>query len=274
MDLTIPVTGKEPAKGFDYSVMDKDTAKFAETKAVEIWERHDQMVSDWVGNANSLNAVRGRCVQGRDKKGQFNSEADTFLQWVKGETPYTPKQVASMLHALKSLPTDARATVGHRVMNRLTAGDIDETVVSTVLERDGDPVSFREAAKINRAAREMDSGATLPTPVKANEIARDTGKPQVANDGRLYLGLPPEEVAKGKAENKLDFGIIDGVAFFSSIQISPEEWLKQDSSALQEWSVTNPPHIATAANWLKDLAKAWSVYAKGKAINGEHHEDS
>ena len=44
MEITIPIEGKEPAKGFDYSAMDQDTAKFAETKAAEIWTRHDRMV--------------------------------------------------------------------------------------------------------------------------------------------------------------------------------------------------------------------------------------
>ena len=54
---------------------------------------------------------------------------------------------------------------------------------------------------------------------KANQMARKTGQPQVANDGRLYVGLTPEEVALSKAENKLDFGIIDGMAKQIEVQI-------------------------------------------------------
>lgn len=276
MDLTIPITGKEPTEGFDYSVMDQDTAKFAETKAAEIWQRHNRMVDDWIVTAAILDEVAARFLAARKERGWNVTAEDTFKKWVERETPYSESYAGKMRATARRLADTGRPRVAipSSVAQEIVRESVPNNIVNAILDRaeSGDVPSLREARKIRQAANEMDSEAPLPSPTKANQIARDTGKPQVATDGRLYIGLTPEEVEQGKAENKLDFGIIDGVAFFSSIEISPEEWLAQDSSALMEWSVTDPPPIREAADWLKGLAKAWKEYAKAKSINGESHE--
>ena len=273
MDLTIPVTGKEPAKGFDYSVMDKNTAKFAEKTAAEIWMRHERMVTDWLGTSTHYDEVAKAFKSN-------NITNETFNDWVERETPYAVDTVRAMRATARRLieanTIGPGARLGYTKSRTLTRGDVSDEVIQAVTNRSeqGENISRAEITEINLAARNMVDGETLSSPTKANQIARDTGKPQVATDGRLYIGLSPEEVEQGKAENKLDFGIIDGVAFFSSIEISPEEWLARESSALMEWSVTEPPPIKAVIDWLTGLSKAWDVYAKTKAINGEHHEDS
>ena len=280
LEITIPVTGKEPAKGFDYATLNSGAAEFARTKAAEIWERHERMIGDWIATAEAFEEVAAKFANGRGgKRGNQNTPKDQlFSEWVKTETPYSPDVVARMRKGASKLRTLARSHVRihHTTADRLFRGDPHPEAVEAVLDRieSGEKVSHREAQQINRVARDMDGEAPLFSPKKANQVARETGQPQIASDGRLYLGLSAEEVAHGKAQNKLDFGIIDGVAFFSSIEISPEEWLNPENSALMEWPVTDPPKIKEAVDWLKGLAKAWDAYAKTQAVNGEHHEDA
>lgn len=278
MELTVPVNNKPATERFDYEMLDKDTARFAQEKAAEINTRYERMVDDWIGTAKALIEVKARFANERHSRGLPASvpTETTFFEWVERETPFTARAASKIMTSAKRLG-DGRhrlPPIGRAVAEELTTGgdEVPREAVDAVLGRleSGDKVSSSEARKINRAARDMNKEEPLPSPADANRIAQETGKAQVATDGKLYMGASKEDLERAKKERDLDFGVIDAVNFLGNIDIPPEKWLgdADERAALVDWGPSSPPRIREAAQWLWDLANAWDNYWRSR-VAGE-----
>lgn len=96
----------------------------------------------------------------------------------------------------------------------------------------------------------------LPSPKKANEIARETGKPTAASDGYVYLGATAEQARESVERRTLVYSAKEAIKTLAEISITAEEFLEY-AAPHQLWKAREEQQIDDALEWLRALHKAW-----------------
>jgi ParB-like chromosome segregation protein Spo0J len=153
--------------------------------------------------------------------------------------------------------------------DRAIAADmkVDKNVVSRVrkeAESTGAvaPVEKR-VGKDGKARKQPASKVTekhrLPSPKKANEQAKETGKPTLASDGYIYFGTSEENAKAGEDQRAMVYGVRRALDHLANINLTGTEFLKY-ASPWQLWKPEEAKVIKRALKWLTSLDAAWDKW--------------
>jgi hypothetical protein len=95
------------------------------------------------------------------------------------------------------------------------------------------------------------SGAMLPSPNEASEIARKTGRMVAASDGHVYSGATEEEGANHVRRRQQTYGAIDAINTLADCPLGADGWIAQ---AEAQWlNGLDLGAIDAAIDWLTEL---------------------
>jgi hypothetical protein len=97
----------------------------------------------------------------------------------------------------------------------------------------------------------------LPSPKKANAIAKQTGTPTAASDGYVYLGASDADVKQSAQRRTVVYAVREAVETIAKVQVSAEDFLEY-ALPHQLWKAKNEHQIKQAADWLGALSHAWA----------------
>jgi hypothetical protein len=96
----------------------------------------------------------------------------------------------------------------------------------------------------------------LPSPKKANALARETGKPVEASDGYVYLGATDEQMHKAAQRRTAVYSVREAVETLSKVELKATDFLEY-ALPHQLWKKRNQHEIKKALRWLNELNVAW-----------------
>jgi hypothetical protein len=123
----------------------------------------------------------------------------------------------------------------------------------------GEKVSKRKAGAIVRKHKTgTESGAKMPSPSEAKEIAAKTGAIIAASDGRLYTGASDEAVKAAEDRRTIVFGVREAVETLAAVaaKATPQQFL-QLAMPHQLWTPDEETALGIAAGWLNQLVELW-----------------
>jgi len=140
------------------------------------------------------------------------------------------------------------------VLRLLVQPKVPQSARQEVIDRVG------KGEKIGRPTAKKIVRKHLPSPKKANELARDTGKPVEASDGYVYLGATDKEVSDAKEKRTVVYGAREAIATLSEISghMTAQQFLDYAAPHQLVAFEKDAKQIRKAADWLEDLDKAWA----------------
>jgi hypothetical protein len=174
-------------------------------------------------------------------------------KWLKAETGLTLARAATYIRIGDRFANKAvRGFVPVNILKILTFASTPKSAVDEIIER----TNAGERFKDKTAKAIIDKHR--PSPAKANEIARKTGKPQLASDGFLYLGASQESVKEAAERRTVIYAVRRAIETLAGVEITPNQLIEW-ALPHQLWNKKEEAEIDDAARWLNALKAAWSV---------------
>lgn len=180
-----------------------------------------------------------------------NGEPMGWSKWVKKEFNFSKSWAGRLMAVTRKF---GEVPKGHlipiKVLIYLARRETPEAGRKEVMRRiaQGEHIGEGKAKKIVQKH--------LPSPKKANEIAKQTGKPTVASDGYVYLGADAKDVKQSAERRTVVYAVRDAVSCLATIDLTATEFLEY-AMPHQLWKAKEEHEIKDALKWLQALSKAW-----------------
>ena len=253
------------------NAMAKIDEAFLEKATGEIRE----LMRGWSRNTLKLGArlqeVRDRCFpqvketvlrgkRGKTVSGKVRARPG-WKAWLRDEVHLSASYASALIICARRFankPGAERLSVS--VMRFLAANVASEEAISDLIEE-----AKHKKVTVRRARKRAHDA--LPGAEEANRRAQETGKPQLASDGYIYLGASAEEAKKGELRRTVVYGVRRAVETIAILQISPAQFL-EFALPHQLWAdETEDKQLFGASQWLSELSQHWTL-AKHR-IRGE-----
>lgn len=223
---------------------------FREAKAIRIRE----LANKWADNTLQLG------YELKDVRDSFpiisgmgaNFSRPGWAQWVADRVGFSESYASKLIRVAEVFP-DRNAVpngVTVRVLEVLSYKTVPETARAEVLQRieAGETIGRQKAKSIIDEHR--------PSASEARQIARETGQPTAARDGKIYLGATKEQEQEAEDRRTIVYGVRRAVDTLAEMQMSGAEFITY-AFKHQLWKVEEEHVITEAYEWLTDLVAAW-----------------
>jgi len=185
-----------------------------------------------------------------------------WLPWLKREFGWsedTAERFIQVSALSNQIPQVAEFRLPISALYRFAAPSTPETARTEIIERaqSGEMISFSEVKCIIDAAR-------LPGPKKANQLAKEEGRPVFASDGYIYFGTDPELAKEGEDRRTMVYGVRRALDTLGNIQLTGRQFLDY-ALPHQLWDENEAKIIKQALRWLTSLAEAWDPDSASEA---------
>lgn len=224
-------------------------------------KRIKALMEKWIANALAIGAELAKAREtfpnrGVGKKPNYRPG---FVKWAKETTGLSDGYISNLIAVHEKFGhrahgKDAPRLAGN-VMIMLSRKDVPESARIEALGRiaSGGKVGRKDAKKIVAKHK-------LPGPKKANEQAREEGRPVYASDGNIYFGTDQMKAKEGADRRTMVYGVRDALEHLGAIKLTGKEFLDY-AFPHQLWTVEESAIIKAALKWLTDLDKAWDTRA-------------
>jgi hypothetical protein len=260
--------------------MIKNLTPFAARKklASEIRELSKNLATNTIALGQKLKDARDTFQPVKGRGAQFSRPG--WSQWYKKETGLSQASVYNLiLIADKFASTRVDSwKAGNKILGFLARPSTPEKARQEIIGRldKGETVTAREAEAIAERVR-AGQGITkkeigkvsaffggdknLPKPQQAKAEARKTGTLVLASDGYYYTPATDEQLATGKKQTQIVFGVKRAVEMLCSVDMTPHQFLDYAPDFLLWTDKNERDDVAKAAKWLSALAAAWEMRA-------------
>jgi hypothetical protein len=213
------------------------------------------LMEKWASNTLALGAELARARETFPTKNKRPHERIGFRQWARKTTGLSFGHITGLLwihYKFGSRAHDAQL-LGSQVLRTLATSKVPESARIEALDRakKGERLTARQAKKIVQKHK-------LPGPKKANEQAREEGRPVLASDGFIYFGATEQQAKEGEDRRTMVYGVKRALDHLGNIHLTGRQFLAY-ALPHQLWSDEQAAIIKRALRWLNDLNDAWGA---------------
>ena len=173
--------------------------------------------------------------------------------WLRNEFKISSDWAGQLIRSYQKfghLLADGKELPTQKVLNYLASDHVPDSGSAEVIAR------VRKGEKIGKDKAKKIIAKHLPSPKKANEMARDTGKPVTASDGYVYLGATEEQVKESTERRTVIYAVREAIEKIATLRMTADEWLEY-AAPHQLWKAREEDQIERALDWMTALNKAW-----------------
>jgi hypothetical protein len=267
----------EPAQVemFDITVFDDETVEYLRESEAFINERRRLAGTAIVEIGQRLDAVR-----------DWLGEDEGFLAWIASAFEWKKSTAYNFMNVARAFPNFGSdlALIEPSALYLVSAPKAPEPAREAVKETaaEGRKVSHSQAkAAVGAAKDAKDKGASsaaqkeaakdaarLPTPSQARKLAKETGRPVAASDGKLHTGISAKEEREDAALTARIYAYVNPIRAIAEAKQEPEAWLAELPKYMRK---TVNKHLGRAHDRLNRLMEMWTHDEQRQV--GRRHRD-